>query len=448
MTDTRLRSLDPRCLHHSLAGSDATHKEAVVERFSRFYSGMRDSGANDYDLDRIATAIFYLRTLLLRTRLADSRLTAIEIGCGAGAKSISLAGVFGEYIGIDIDPTLIRDAVHRNHLYGSSNTRFICGNATDIFRNRKSHAIPDKIDVLILYAVLEHLTMPERADVLAIASEVVADGGSVVVMESPNLLMPFDSHTTGCHFYNWLPDKLAGNFAKLHAARSSIREMINTSSSEKEALSMARAGRGVSYYDFDFWLQRGPTGFNLLADGYDVEMLNMEPLTFQEFTTLGYLMANETGIPPLGFSRSWLDIIISNEPVRQEKSFISPFWPNWLNVTSPPTFWHPVAIPLNDWHYDFDRILAPPTDITLLFRGNAAKIGIYMDETLCGEVDLRAFSESKPATWHDAHAVSLALPPGGSSLRISNISGDQVFFNGAILSAPASVSDKHRAQSY
>lgn len=66
-----------------------------------------------------------------------------------------------------------------------------------------------EIDVFLLYAVLEHLTVSERLAVMRLARELVKPGGAIVVCETPNRLIYFDHHTAQMPFFHLLPDELA-----------------------------------------------------------------------------------------------------------------------------------------------------------------------------------------------------------------------------------------------
>ena len=53
----------------------------------------------------------------------------------------------------------------------------------------RSRARRGEVDVFLLYAVLEHLTVAERLAVLRLAREVVKPDGAIVVCETPNRLI-------------------------------------------------------------------------------------------------------------------------------------------------------------------------------------------------------------------------------------------------------------------
>jgi hypothetical protein len=431
MTDKKIEMLDAGAIYRGARWSGSEHTEGIKERFKRFYAGMREEGANDYDLDRIGSAIFYLRSLIQRKGLAGKGRTAVEIGSGAGAKAISLCGLFDDYIGIELNAQQVSQAEVRNRRYGSDSTRFIAGNAVHVLDNRKANGIPARIDVLLLYAVLEHLTLEERASIILLANEVVTAGGSVLVMESPNRLIPHDSHTSGLQFYNWLPDKMANAIGKQHALNPEIREMLCDWDAPGATTMLARAGRGVSYHDFDGRLLKPFRDYSFAADSFDVEMLNMEPFNFQEFSLLGYLQANVPDVPAFPFSRSWLDFILNDRSEKVERLFFSPFWPKWASFDSIPAFWQPVGVSLTEWSCEPGCYVR---DLTFLFAGQKGRAVIAINGQSYAVVDIESLVLAKPDTWHQAHSVCLSIEAPVSSVQVRNASGDDLLFQGAFAS--------------
>lgn len=445
MDDRRIKLLQQQTLYRGFdwpASSGGTLAESTQERFTRFYAGMRESGAVDYDLDRMATAIFYLRALLIRKGLTGTNMTAVEVGSGTGTKSISLAGLFGTYIGIEINDDQVTQANERNRLFGSRDTRFISANAADVLKNHAAFDIPDKIDVLILYAVLEHMTQEEKQIVIALANDVMSQGGSVLVMESPNRLIPFDAHTTGMHFFNWLPDDLANPLARVGAANPKIKESLLSWENPNASTALARAGRGVSHHDFSLSLPHPLQTYSFDLDGFDVEMLNMEPFNYQEFALLGYLAANEPDLPAAAFSRSWLDFLVSRKDGKSplpERRFLSPFWPKWASFDHPPRFWDPVAVALTvhkpTWACDMPATQI--SDVTLIFRApeNEGRLTLFVNELAVEEIDIPSLISAKPPTWHQGHSVSVHIGREVTALRVeANPSLGQILFQGCMTS--------------
>ncbi|WP_415769610.1 class I SAM-dependent methyltransferase [Pseudomonas sp. LB3P38] len=443
MDNNRLAMINPRVLHLDNRDEDSQTELArgINERFMTFYTGMRDAGAVDYDLDRIASAIFYLRTLLTRKGLTGKDKTAVEIGCGAGAKSLSLCGLFGTYIGIEINHDQVKQAEERNRLYGTPDTRFIAGNAADVLRDKKKYEIPDRIDVLVLYAVLEHLTNDERRTVIGLADEVMDGGGSVLVMETPNRLIPYDSHTTGIQFYNWLPDEIANNLAKTGAANTEVRSMLRPWDDPAAQTMLARAGRGVSYHDFVLNLRFPLDSYSFDVDGFDAELMNMEPFTNQDFSLYGYLSANAAEINAAAFSRSWLDFVISRKSAPQKRcKYFSPFWPKWALFDDPPSFWHLPAVILArgraTWQCEMPT--AYVQDVTLIFNApnEDGKLTLKINDENLTDIEIDVLVRSKPHTWHRSHSVSIRIGCDVTRIAVeADVSRGPILFQGCMISA-------------
>lgn len=134
-------------------------KPGCDHKFSTLYEGMLAGGYDEYDLDRVRTAIFYLRNILVRHGLTGPDKVCVEIGCGTGNKALAVQDLFGHYFGVDPQAEQIDTANRRSRDLSMANTTFIAANAVDVLRKPESFGLPQHIDVLMLYAVIEHLTL-------------------------------------------------------------------------------------------------------------------------------------------------------------------------------------------------------------------------------------------------------------------------------------------------
>ena len=133
--------------------------------------------------------------------------TVLEYGCGNAAVSCAFAQRAGRVIGLDIDPGWIDLGNEEIRKRGLVNVELELHRAEAILDAARARR--GQIDVILLYAVLEHLTVPERLAVLRLSREVVKPGGAIVVCEAPNRLIYFDHHTARMPFFHLLPDELA-----------------------------------------------------------------------------------------------------------------------------------------------------------------------------------------------------------------------------------------------
>lgn len=164
---------------------------------------------------------------------------------------------------MDIDASSIDVAKKGARLVGRKNVEFVTGNARDCVRNPREYGVSGKIDALILYAVFEHLTPRERQDVLMLCVQVLNDGGLVVLGETPNRLIPHDSHSTFLHFFQTLPPEIALQYI-IRSPRPGAADTVNNS---EECL--YRFGQAASYHEFDLWM-RDETGRlpGIVSDGW------------------------------------------------------------------------------------------------------------------------------------------------------------------------------------
>ncbi|CDX46163.1 hypothetical protein MPLDJ20_80229 [Mesorhizobium plurifarium] len=406
------------------------------EKYASFYAAMVRDGLSDYDLDRITTAIFYLRSILVRHGMTGRHRTAVEIGCGTGNKSLSINDLFGQYVGIDLLADQINEARQRSHSLNQNNVEFIAENAVRVLNNFNAFGLPSKIDLLILYAVLEHLTPNERMDVLSLADDVIQSGGHVLIMESPNRLLPFDSHTTGSHFFNWLPDRMAFDFAKSETKRSELVQGFGEWTGERSRESLYRIGRGVSFHDLEQALTSDLSNYSFPMHSFCCETLNMEPLQNQEVNLLGYLTKNLPEKPGASFARAWIDTLVGGPASKTyDVQYLSPFWPLWSVQEAPPDFWHSPSALLSSQRdcWEAEPGTREVSEIVLCFTGDAATISVEIDSSTSDQFGLADLVRARPKRWHNSFSVAYRLDRRVGRIRIRCLSGS-VHFNGAFLS--------------
>jgi S-adenosylmethionine-dependent methyltransferase len=168
----------------------------------------------------------------------------LEIGCGTGISTLALSEQGAHVVGIDVDQGALAVAKDRMQLAGfESELHF--ENAYEI----KSKFGDRKFDFIIYYAVVEHMTIDERLSSLEQAWSMLSDGAFLAVIETPNRLWFYDSHTAGLPFYDWLPHDLAFYYSKFSGRKNfkdSYREI-----NDEDMLKFQRWGRGASYHEFE-----------------------------------------------------------------------------------------------------------------------------------------------------------------------------------------------------
>jgi 2-polyprenyl-3-methyl-5-hydroxy-6-metoxy-1,4-benzoquinol methylase len=170
----------------------------------------------------------------------------LELGTGTGSSTVALAEQGVTVIGVDILEQAIRVAKDKCRIFGVS-AEFVLTNAVDYMTNSD-----ECFDAIIFFAVLEHMFPDERLKALARAWNIIRPRGYLIIIEAPNRLWYFDSHTAKLPFFNWLPEKLALQYIQF-SPRVEFVELL-TPPSEANLLALQRWGLGVSFHEFDLSL--------------------------------------------------------------------------------------------------------------------------------------------------------------------------------------------------
>jgi 2-polyprenyl-3-methyl-5-hydroxy-6-metoxy-1,4-benzoquinol methylase len=232
--------------------------------------------------------------------------TVVEIGCGAGCSTSAIARLAAHVHGYDIDARAIDAARRRTAALKQTNITLHLHPPQDIIEALNNHA---GADAILLYAVLEHQTIPERLEAIRACWDLLAPGGLMIVVETPNRLAYFDPHTALLPFFFQLPEQLAIQYAARSPRAPFVQSMADELKlSEARAVeSLARWGRGVSFHEFELAL--GDLSSLVIGDGYDPEILKIRPIHTPERCLYTYWKhANIQA--PVGFVRQDLDLIL------------------------------------------------------------------------------------------------------------------------------------------
>lgn len=232
-------------------------------------------------------------------------LRVLEIGCGTGSSTLALAEQGALVTGMDLDTGALEVATRRLELHGLS-AELRTGNAATIgvdFADRR-------FDLILYFATLEHMTVPERLVSLAAAWELVDAGGSIGVIEAPNRLWSTDPHTSQLPFFNWLPDDLAFAYAPF-SPRENFRELYG--SEPRESMEhFLRRGRGVSFHEFD--LAIAPVGSLRVSESLSAYLRrrSFRRLPRHQATFRRSLMRQVPDVPP-AFFEEYLDLLVHKD---------------------------------------------------------------------------------------------------------------------------------------
>jgi SAM-dependent methyltransferase len=284
------------------------------------------SGADErtYWADRV------WRPWLERVRpLRDS--TVLEYGCGPGSVSRALAPHAKRYIGLDIDQKAIEVANGANQL---AHATFHAHPPDEIIDALLDYA--GSIDIMLLYAVVEHLTIAERIAVLSAARKVARPHGVVVVVELPNRLSPLDHHSSFEPFVSQLPDELALDYLA-NAQRPEFREQVlgardpslPAGEDVDALLALRRFGRGGSFHEFELaW--GGPINNHVVATNWEPEVIPHREIHPGEVALARTFARLRPDLDPC-WSREWIDLILTPDPSPRRGPFHRP----WVGFPGP-----------------------------------------------------------------------------------------------------------------
>ena len=220
--------------------------ENLLKGCIRSYFADLDKTEQDYHVARDFDRLKWFRKSVAEwlNSLRDlNNCRILEIGSGRGASTICMLEK-GAYVhGIDIEEKSLEVARYRCKLHNLSNCRFSLSSSTDIDK------IDGSFDMIVFFSSLEHMTYEERLTSIRKAFD--RDGDALVVLvETPNRLWFEDWHTSYETFYDWLPDRIAVDYA-----RFTKREKITKVHLQKDSVTeLIRHGRGVSYHEFEIAL--------------------------------------------------------------------------------------------------------------------------------------------------------------------------------------------------
>jgi SAM-dependent methyltransferase len=150
----------------------------------------------------------------LRARGAH-RLRALEIGCSFGHMTEYLAEQpeVGSLVTFDTDPAFVammRAKVAELPLPRVREVLRLDGDET-----RRLPWADGEFDLVLAVGVVEHLPARSRRAQVDEYYRVLALGGHIVILDTPNRWFPLETHSVGLPFVQWLPPRVAYAYARL-----------------------------------------------------------------------------------------------------------------------------------------------------------------------------------------------------------------------------------------
>jgi len=158
----------------------------------------------------------FLGPLLGHLRRAGARrLSVLEVGCSFGhiTECLAEAPEVAEIHTFDTDPAFVAitqakveemglDAVREVlHLTGEETCRLPWADA--------------RFDLVLAIGVIEHLPARHRRAQVDEYYRVLAPGGHIAILDTPNRLFPVETHSVGLPLVQWLPGRIAHRYARL-----------------------------------------------------------------------------------------------------------------------------------------------------------------------------------------------------------------------------------------
>lgn len=339
--------------------------------------------------------------------------TVLEYGCGQGAVTCATAPLVAWHIGIDIDEHAI--ALARAHAAdrGLANVELRTSTVGGIIDDLREYPHARAIDIVLLYAVLEHLHLDERTAVLQAAFRIVGPDGHVVICETPNRLTPMDHHTSQMPFLHALPLGLAAATYRT-SPRATFVAAIDAASEDGPAArddALVRWGRGMSFHDVEVVV--GDLAERTVASSYDRHLYPSRPVVAEELQLANLMSSWRPDLPPC-WSRRWIDTILTGGPSRIVRRFVRP-WPMTLDfdvsgarmnadgcVELRPGAWLPVVLPVQAGELHAGFLAADPA-AALRVRVDGLELGAAARPDTAGT-----------GRWH----VAVALPNPAAKIEI------------------------------
>jgi SAM-dependent methyltransferase len=148
-------------------------------------------------------------------RLGAARLSVLEVGCSFGhiTECLAESPAVAEIHAFDTDPAFVAIARAKVEEMGLAAVREV-RHLTD--EETCQLPYPDaRFDLVLAIGVVEHLPARLRRAQVDEYYRVLAPGGHIAILDTPNRLFPIETHSVGLPLVQWLPAPLAYRYARL-----------------------------------------------------------------------------------------------------------------------------------------------------------------------------------------------------------------------------------------
>jgi SAM-dependent methyltransferase len=148
-------------------------------------------------------------------RLGAGGLSALEVGCSFGhiTECLTEEPEVAELCAFDTDPAFVAITRAKVEELGLKAVRDVAH-----FTNDETCRLPypdARFDLVLAIGVVEHLPERSRRAQVDEYYRVLAPGGHIAILDTPNRLFPLETHSVGLPFVQWLPPRLAYRYARL-----------------------------------------------------------------------------------------------------------------------------------------------------------------------------------------------------------------------------------------
>jgi SAM-dependent methyltransferase len=142
-------------------------------------------------------------------------LSVVEVGCSFGHMTEYLAEQpeVGEIRCFDTDPAFVDIVRAKVEELGLAKVREVLLLGSD--ETRRLPWSDARFDLVLVVGVVEHLPARNRRAQVDEYYRVLAPGGHIAILDTPNRLFPLETHSVGLPLVQWLPARLAYAYARV-----------------------------------------------------------------------------------------------------------------------------------------------------------------------------------------------------------------------------------------
>lgn len=253
------------------------------------------------------TCNFVIPWVEKRIHLSECK-TMVEIGCGTGSSTAAFAQMVQNLAAYEIDGKSLEVARVRLEAMGIENANLVKVNPDNLWKSIQRDY--QQVDSVLLFAVVEHLTISERLETIKNSWDLLKPGGYLIIVETPNRLAYYDSYTSHLDFFHLLPDELMLKYIDESPRKgfvNSIKQQLERSELEAKT-SLYRRGQGVSYHEFELALGEDIDRL-IIADGFEEEIIDWFGFTISDRLLQHYWIEKKIE-KFIGFTRSVINLIL------------------------------------------------------------------------------------------------------------------------------------------